>query len=180
MTESISEALSGPRGALIKARARRLCGSDPDARLLGRVQCVLLVNEGRSIAEVARWFGVHRRTLERWMAQYRRHGEAGLQDESRTGRPPRLSPEQRTSLAAELAQPPQALGYSSDAWSGRLLRHHLTGRYDVRFSLRQCQRLLHRLREDEDTREETGNRYTRAVESARPTGLHSSGLGASH
>ena len=85
MTESISETLAGPRGALIKARARRLCGSDPDARLLGRVECVLLVNEGRSIAEVARWFGVHRRTLERWMAQYRRHGEAGLQDESRTG-----------------------------------------------------------------------------------------------
>ena len=114
MTETIAEALSGPQGALLRARARRICGSDPDARLLGRIHCVLLVNEGRSIAEVARWFGVHRRTLERWMAQYRRSGEAGLQDESRTGRPPRLSAEQRATLAAELAQAPQALGYASD------------------------------------------------------------------
>ena len=153
MAESIMETLSGPRGASLRAQAKRICGTQASGRLLGRIHCVLLVNEGRSIAEVARWFGVHRRTLERWMAEYRRNGEAGLQDETRTGRPPRLSADQRAALVTELAGPPQQLGYSSDAWSGRLLRHHLAGRYDVRFSLRQCQRLLHRLRDSEDVTE---------------------------
>lgn len=124
-----------------------LVGGDREARVMVRLHCVLLVGEGRPVGEVARWFGIHRRTLERWVAHYRAQGQDGLRDGGRCGRPPRLGEQEFETLRGEIAEPPVALGYYSPEWSGRLLKAHLAGRYSVSFSLRQCQRLLRNLRE---------------------------------
>jgi len=48
-----------------------------------RVRLVLLIEEGESVSEAARQFGVSRVTAHKWLLRYQAHGVEGLRDESR-------------------------------------------------------------------------------------------------
>jgi transposase len=138
-----------PRGAhwlreLIQAAVRR---SD-EQRYLHRLHCVLLVAEGRSCYEVARWFGEDARTIERWVHALDAHGMEGLREHHGGGRPARLTAAQAQRLAIELQRTPDAPGHPRRTWSGKLLTQHLRGSYGIELSARQCQRLLRRLARD--------------------------------
>jgi transposase len=119
-------------------------GSD-EQRYLHRLHCVLLVAEGRSCYEVARWFGESPRTIERWVHALDDRGMEGLREHHGGGRPARLTAAQAQRLATELQRVPDAQEYPKRAWSGRLLTKHLQGTYGIKLSARQCQRLLRRL-----------------------------------
>jgi transposase len=106
---------------------------------------VLLVAEGLSCYEVARWFGEDPRTIERWVHALDARGMEGLREHHAGGRPARLTAEQAQRLALELERAPDASGYAKRAWSGKLLTQHLQGSYGIKLSARQCQRLLRRL-----------------------------------
>ena len=64
--------------------------SHKNARLTptGRLQLVAAVEDGKPVAGVARGFGLSTRTVWKWLARYRRDGEAGLVD--RSSRPHRI------------------------------------------------------------------------------------------
>ncbi len=113
-----------------------------EARFLQRLHCVLLVSKGCDPGEVGRWFGVHSRTVDRWIAQYAERGVVGLRDRSNLGRPPRLGEKQRQALQTQFSSTPREFGYDRDVWDGRLVQTHLAGRFGVKLSLRQCQRLV--------------------------------------
>jgi transposase len=113
-----------------------------EQRYLHRLHCVLLVAEGRSCYEVARWFGEAPRTIERWVNALDQHGVEGLREHPSGGRPAKLGPDQTQRLMLDLAQPPRLCGYPKRSWSGALLTQHLAERYGIRLSPRQCQRLL--------------------------------------
>lgn len=117
-----------------------------DHRFLYRLFCVLLLAEGHGPQQVADWLGEHARTLERWRKRFQDKGVDGLLDETSPGRPPKLEREQLEAVAADLEQPPYVFGFGADEWAGKLLCEHLSQRYDVSISLRQCQRLLKQLR----------------------------------
>jgi transposase len=55
-----------------------------------RERLVTALDAGLSPGEAARLFGVHRRTVHRWLARHRR-GES-LAEKPRSGRPPKLDP----------------------------------------------------------------------------------------
>jgi len=71
-----------------------------------RARAVAAVDAGMARSEVARAFGVHSRTLERWMARARQ-GES-LADRPRSGHPPGVAPERCPALAAQVAAAPDA------------------------------------------------------------------------
>ncbi|MCS7081646.1 MAG: helix-turn-helix domain-containing protein [Bacteroidetes bacterium] len=83
---------------------------DPDMR--ARLQALMLLRQGRTLAEVSLVVGVHYRTLQRWVSWYR---DGGLQElrlhkqGGGKGRPPRLNAEQ----LAELIQHARRQGFSS-------------------------------------------------------------------
>jgi transposase len=81
-----------------------------------RARAVAAVGAGMARSEVARAFGVHSRTLDRWLARARR-GEA-LVDRPRSGRPPTITPDQRPRLAAQVTTTPDAtLNQHCAAWA---------------------------------------------------------------
>ncbi len=93
------------------ARSQRL-----PAALALRAQMILRIMEGESNSEVARRFGVSRPTVTLWRARYRARGIAGLQNESRPGRPRSTREEQIAGLIdTALASKPQG----KTRWSGR-------------------------------------------------------------
>src|SRR3954471_10549595 len=86
-----------PGAGELRREARRC----RDARAARRMLALALVLEGSSREEAARAAGMDRQTLRDWVHRYNAEGLAGLHDRHRSGRKPRLTPEQE----AELARP---------------------------------------------------------------------------
>src|SRR3989442_15231534 len=63
-----------------------------------RERAVALLKDGRAPVEVARLVGVHRWSVRRWNAAYRRAGVAGLAARPVPGRPSKLTARQREQL----------------------------------------------------------------------------------
>lgn len=124
---------------------RQEIGRSQDSRYDHRLHGILLVSQGMNCYEVAKYFGDHPRTVERWVKRFESKGFAGLQEEERTGRPMRLNQDQWTSLGQDLRRSPRDFGYTQNLWDGKLLSHHLEAVYGVKLGTRHCQRIFHRL-----------------------------------
>ncbi len=116
-----------------------------EGRYFHRLDVLLHVLQGASPYDAARLFGHSPRTVEYWLHRLLSSGLAGLWEGERTGRPGRLSNEDLQKLRKELLRSPRDLGYDQNLWDGVLLSHHLAKEYATSFSLRQCQRLFHKL-----------------------------------
>jgi transposase len=117
---------------------RRSEGSRYDHRLHG----VLLVAQGATCPEAARWLGDSSRTVEYWVHHFEARGLAGLREGERSGRPSRLSDRQRKLVSAALRLPPRQFGLEGHLWDGKLLSAHVEREFGVRLGVRQCQRLF--------------------------------------
>jgi len=71
-----------------------------------REQVLQAVDAGRSAAEIARSFGMSRRSLTRWRQWRRERGTVATKP--RSGRPPKIAPGQYAALRAQIAAHPDA------------------------------------------------------------------------
>jgi transposase len=111
---------TGDRGRL--AGLARLTGVPPGPAK--RARMLLLAADGVPNAQIARAAGVSRPTVIGWRDRYEHGGIAALDDEPRSGRPPRIS--EVDVLVATLAnggRPPERLGITH--WSARFLASEL-------------------------------------------------------
>ena len=115
------------------------------ARYDHRLHGVLLVAEGLTCPSVAQLLGDAPRTVEYWVHRFDEHGFAGLLDGKRSGRPRRLTGEQRAVVQRALRQSPSAVGLSGAIWDGKTLSAFLDKRFGVKLKARQCQRLFRQL-----------------------------------
>src|SRR5919202_5040245 len=111
------------------ADRKRLAAALASARGAGvyrRVEALLLVAEGQTVAEAARRCHVDHSSVLRWLGQYGAvRNAAALVDRRRSGRPRqggRLTPRR---LAAVLARDPRRCGYRTTSWTVPLLAHYL-------------------------------------------------------
>lgn len=116
-----------------------------EGRYFHRLHVVLHVLHGASSYEAARLYGDSPRSVEYWVQRLVSQGLAGLEEGERPGRPSRLSSPEEQGLRSEIRRSPRELGYDQNLWDGVLLSHHLEERYAVSLSVRQCQRLFHKL-----------------------------------
>jgi transposase len=104
-----------------------------------------MVGQGMSCAAVAKWFEQDQRTVERWIKRFNLRGLDGLREGEHPGRPTRLTEAQWADVGVALRTAPRELGYNQNLWDGKLLSHHLAERHNVTLSVRECQRVFHRL-----------------------------------
>src|SRR5215213_9034956 len=71
-----------------------------------REQVLQAADAGLSAAEIARRFGISRRSLTRWRQWRRERGTVATQP--RSGRPPKIAPGQYAALRAQIAAHPEA------------------------------------------------------------------------
>ena len=115
-----------------------------EARVYRRVEALLLVAEGQTVAEAARRCHVDRSSVHRWLAQYGAGRDAaGLADRPRSGRPRQSSRLTPRRLAAVLAGDPRRRGYQATSWTVPLLAHYLAAQDGVAVSVRTLRRRLH-------------------------------------
>jgi transposase len=109
-----------------------------------RVEALLLVAEGQSVAEAARRCHVDRSGVHRWLERYAARRDAtALADRPRSGRPRQSSRLTPRRLAVVLARDPRRCGYRATSWTVPLLAHDLATQEGMAISTRTRRRRLH-------------------------------------
>ena len=117
-----------------------------EARILRRLQAVLLVAEGHSFAEAAHLTGFSLRTVYHLVARYlHAHQPQDLHDEARAGRPPVAPALTSARILRELHRAPLKLGYRTNVWTVKLLATHLNQLYDCSISPRTLYRRMRQM-----------------------------------
>src|SRR5438067_1283209 len=99
-----------------------------DAALFRRVLALLEVDAGCPLGEVAQRLRVDRRSVQRWIARYRRQANLeALRHQPGQGRPRRWDPALETRLEVALSQRPTDFGYAGTGWTVPLLQRWLAG-----------------------------------------------------
>jgi transposase len=112
-------------------------------RVWRRYRAILLLPE-LGPEQVAMVLGCSRSSVYGWAQRWRTAGVAGLQEPSRSGRPPRLAGDGVAAVEMLLTADPQAHGQHATGWTVPLLREQLAqAGYAV--SERTVRRTLHRL-----------------------------------
>src|SRR5215217_687823 len=93
---------TGRTPAELRAMARR----ERDGRVSSRLLALANASDGMGRDEAARAAGMDRQTLRDWVHRYNAEGVEGLRDRPRSGRKPRLTPEQGAELAAVVERGP--------------------------------------------------------------------------
>ena len=123
-------------------REARRCRDGAASR---RMLALALVLEGASREEAARAAGMDRQTLRDWVHRYNAEGLAGLRDRPRSGRKPRLTPEQEAELAAAVERGPDPERDGVVRWRRVDLRALIEARFAVRLHERSVGKVLRRL-----------------------------------
>src|SRR3954454_2163049 len=127
-----------------RRRLKQALRSATDARDFRRLQAVLLVAQGRSIADVAQVAFVSSRSIYAWLGKYLKHHRVeDLLERPRSGRPPAAEVITDECIKRELAKDPTALGYSTKTWTVRVLANHLSRTYDCPITECTLRRRLH-------------------------------------
>jgi transposase len=79
----------------------------PRARV--RAHGILLSAQGMKIKEIAKIYQVDRDTVATWIKKWEQHGVASLYDKPRSGRPPKLTPEEQDLARQYIKEEPRCL-----------------------------------------------------------------------
>lgn len=99
--------------------------------------------QGDTIDRLAERHDVVEKTIRNWLDRFVDSSlEQAPYDEERSGRPSKLSEEQRKQLFDEFSNPPTESGYNRQAWTSSLAVHHIKTIYDVENTPRNIRYLL--------------------------------------
>src|SRR3954447_12774485 len=124
---------------------RREAGRCRDAKAARRMLALALVLEGSPREAAARAAGMDRQTLRDWVHRYDEEGLAGLRDRRRSGRKPRLTPEQEAELATAVEHGPDPDRDGVVRWRRVDLQALIETRFAVRLHERTIGKVLRRL-----------------------------------
>src|SRR3982751_3222981 len=103
-----------------RPRLKRALRGATEARDFRRLQAVLLIAQGRPIAEVAQITCASKRSVYGWLQRYLRHHRVeDLTERPRPGRPTTAGVITDECIRRELAKNPMTLDYSTTTWTVR-------------------------------------------------------------
>jgi transposase len=122
---------------------RDALGKASSAKAAKRLMIALAYTDGVRVETLSERYDIPRATVYSWLDrfQYQSISEA-LEDESRPGRPSKLTASQREQLFDELLGSPAELGYDTSEWTPERTQRHIERTYDVTYSLGHVRRLL--------------------------------------
>lgn len=118
-----------------------LRGSSVSERQLHRLHSIALVLAGYSASQAARLYGDSPRAVAYWVERYKEGGLAGLNEESRPGRPPRLNDAQMQKVQAFVKDRRKR----SEPINADVIAKYIEITFGITFTIRQCWRILKRV-----------------------------------
>jgi transposase len=111
-----------------------------------RLRAVDLQEQGWSQQEIAEVLDVAEETVSRWLTRARAEGPDALRARPASGRPPRLSSEQRRLIPEFLSHGPEAYGFRGQVWTCARVAAVIWEEFGVRYHKDHVRRLLQALR----------------------------------
>lgn len=102
------------------------------------------VLNGDPLGEVAESCGVSPRTLQRWVRAWKQHGEPGLANQPRPGRPRKLDEVQTQQILAWLDRSPSEFGFVTERWTASRLVLLIEQRFGIHMNFRYLSDWLRR------------------------------------
>lgn len=110
-----------------------------------RLRAISLLQEGYMPVDVAKMVGVDRRSVRRWKSAYLKEGEKGIQAKPASGRPCKLSKEEREKLQEVLLKGAKSAGFDTDLWTCRRVAQVIKNLFGVKYHPHHVSKLLHSL-----------------------------------
>jgi len=126
------------------AELQRRVRCERNAKQRDRYRAVLLALQGEQTKSIMEKLGRSRGFVQAWVYAYRDHGLEAIREAPRSGKPPKLSPQQLAALQKQLDQGPDPSAGLS-AMRGPEVRQWLKTQFGVVYSLSGAYELLHRL-----------------------------------
>jgi transposase len=114
-------------------------------RVAERAWFVLMSNQGKSVAEICQTFQRGPNCVRKWIKRYNSYGIVGLYDTPRTGRPPKINPQMKPQIDADLQKSPLEKGFFAGFWTLPLLVIHCLNQFTMRLSQPTLRNLLYDL-----------------------------------
>jgi transposase len=101
-----------------------------------RMQGIKMVKSGMPVDDVAKFFGVSRRSVYGWLSAFAKGGQNALIAKDGAGRPPKVSAEQMHWIADTVRnKTPNQLSFEFGLWTLRLIGQLIERQFDMRLSL---------------------------------------------
>ena len=126
------------------AEGQQIVHATSDVKYRHKVELVNLVLSGLTPSYLSSYCGDSKRTITLWVKIADEQGFEALKAKKPTGRPPKLTKEQKAEIRAILEED-DPKKYGQNVWDGPSLSAYIKKTYAVKLSVRQCQRLLHSL-----------------------------------
>lgn len=127
-----------------RQRLQRALSHTKSVRDYRRLEVLLWIAQGVSVALAAQQARVDRSSAHRWVQRYlASHDPAALSDRPRSGRPLAAPTLTESLLSTLLAQDPRVHGYCATGWTVPLLAQHLRQRHGMDLSERTLRHRLH-------------------------------------
>ena len=110
---------------------------DTSPRARARAHSLLLSAEGMTIKEISKIYQVDRDTVSTWIRKWEREGPASLHDHPRSGRPPKLTPEEQKLALEYIKEAPRSLTQVGERFTNKTAK---------RLSIASLKRLAKRAR----------------------------------
>lgn len=110
-----------------------------------RRRALALLDEGRSLNEVARLLGCAPSSVMRWRDRRRRGGLRALKVGTSPGRPPKLTPVQQQRLVKLLLRGAMTHGYTTEIWTTARIAEVIEEHFGVTYHRDHVGRLMHGL-----------------------------------
>ena len=121
------------------------------AQQLGKVRqvkyllAILAVMDGQSLAQVALLLRVHEKTISAWVRMFCCYGIKGAPRHKPTGRPPKLTPTQKATLATLIDEGPVKAGFRGACWRSPMIQQLICERFSVFYNVFYIAQLLKNL-----------------------------------
>lgn len=116
-----------------------------------RVLAAIGRKQGDTLTRLAERHGVVEKTIRNWLDRFAEEPPAEAPyDDERSGRPPKLPPDQYHQLLDEFSAAPDAVGYDGEEWSTWQAGRHVRTKYGVVYSDRHVRFLLAEGQRDSD------------------------------
>jgi transposase len=106
---------------------------------------ILAVMDGQSCAQVAGVLRVHEKTVVKWLSVFCCYGLQGAPRQKPTGRPPKLTPTQKATLATLIDEGPVKAGFSGACWRSPMIQQLIYDRFGVFYNVFYIAQLLKNL-----------------------------------
>jgi transposase len=103
---------------------------------------ILAVIDGQNVAQVALVLRVHEKTVATWICAFYCYGPAGAPHTKSPGRPPKLTPRQKATLATLIEEGPVKAGFNGACWRSPLIQQLIYDRFGVLYNVFYIAQLL--------------------------------------